>query len=113
MFEWNDPNTEFQFQFVDPNKKFFKWEHSLFETKARMLDEIKNGYHMEEFIIDDAVSGEWIINIENFSNEPETNPTYLKYTVYKNYGLENETKKVKVVKLFDQKQKVTLDSFVY
>ena len=40
------------------------------------------------------------------------NPTYLKYTIYKNYGLENETRKVKVIKLSQLEQKVTLDKFV-
>ena len=113
VFEWNDPSTEFELQFVNPQKKFFKWSHTRFENKERLLDEIKNGYHIEEFIIDDYVSGEWIINIECLSKADELNPTYLKYTVYRNYGLANETKDIKVIKLDKQLQKVTLDMFLY
>lgn len=111
VFEWNDPNVEFDIQFVSPQKKYFNWQHSIFNNKDRMYDEIKNGYHTEEFIIDDAVPGEWIINIECLSEEELLNPTFLKYTVFTNYGLPNEKKDVKVIKLYDQKQKVTLDKF--
>ncbi len=113
VFEWNDPNTEFEIQFVNPEKKYYKWSHTRLENKERMIDEINYGYHTEEYIIDDADAGEWIINIECLNEEDLLNPTYLKYTVYKNYGLANETKDVKVIKLYEQKQKVTLDKFFY
>jgi len=113
VFDYNDPNTEFDLQFVNPKKKFFKWSHTKFDNRERLLDEIKTGYHSEEFVIDDAKAGEWIINIECLSEEPPMNPTYLKYTVYKNYGLPTETKTIKLVKLYQQQQKVTLDTFLY
>ncbi|MEO6348985.1 MAG: carboxypeptidase-like regulatory domain-containing protein, partial [Aquaticitalea sp.] len=111
VFEWNDPNAEFEIQFVNPQKKFYKWPHTILENRERMLDEIKNGYTTEAYIIDDAEAGEWIINIEALNEKPSINPNYLKYTIYKNYGLANETKTVKVIQLEDIKQKVTLDTF--
>jgi len=111
LFEWNDPYAEFELQFVNPQKKFFKWSHTKNDNQNRMLDEIKNGYYSEEYIIDDEKPGEWIINIQSFNEEESMNPTYLKYTIYKNYGLENETRYVKVIKLSQLQQKVTLDNF--
>ena len=113
VFEWNDSNTEFEFQFVNPQKKYFKWSHTKFASKDLLLDELEYGYSTEEFIIDDADPGEWIINIECLSKEPSLNPTYLKYTVFKNYGKANETREVKVIKLYQQQTKVTLDKFYY
>ena len=112
VFEWNDPYAEFELQFVNPQKKFFKWSHTKQDNQERMLDEIKNGYFTEEYIIDDEKPGEWIINIQSFNEEESVNPTYLKYTIYNNYGLANETRKVKVIKLSQLEQKVTLDKFV-
>jgi len=113
VFEYNDPNAEFELQFVNPQKKFYKWSHTKFDNRERMLDEIKKGYTTEAYIIDDAEPGEWIINIEALNEEPSINPNYLKYTIYKNYGLPNETKTVKVIQLENIKQKVTLDKFMY
>ena len=113
VFEWNDPYNEFELQFVNPNNKYYTWYHNKLNNGNKMLDEVKNGYAMQEYIIDDAEKGQWIVNLKNLSNEPILNPTYLKYTVYKNYGLENESSETKLVKLFEQNNKVTLDKFVY
>ena len=114
VFEWNKNDTEFELQFVNPTSKFYTWKHSLADNKERMFDEVKNGYHSEEFIIDDAENaGEWIVNVKNLNKEKTFNPTYLKYTVYTNYGKSNEERTIKVVKLYQQQQKITLDKITY
>ncbi len=111
VFDWNDPNAEFELQFVNPQKKFFNWSHTRFLSEDRMRDEITYGYNTEEFIIDDAYPGEWIINVRYLRDDPETNPTYLKYTAYQKYGLPEETRTIKVIKLYEHQTKVTLDVF--
>ncbi|MBC8757549.1 carboxypeptidase-like regulatory domain-containing protein [Kordia sp. YSTF-M3] len=114
VFEWNDADAEFELQFVNPENKFYTWGHSIIANKEYLLNEVKNGYHTEEFVIDEATDiGEWMINIKNLKEEATRNPTYLKYTIYKNYGTANEEKKVKVVKLYKQQQKATLDKIAY
>ncbi len=116
VFNWTDPNSEFELQFVNPQKKFYKWSHSKLGNEKRLLKEIQQGYSIEEFILDDAKSGgKWIINIEYLGDKlvNNPNPTYLKYTIYRNYGLASEAKKVKLIKLYKQQQKVTLDTFRY
>ena len=113
IFDWNDPNIEFNIQFVNPNNKYYNWSHTVIDNRDNMIDEIQYGYNTEEFIIDDSDKGEWIINIENFSIENQDNPTYLKYTVYKNYGRPNEIKRIMVINLNEIKQKITLDTLMY
>ena len=113
VFDWTDPNIEFNIQFVNPNNKYFKWSHTVIDSRDNMIDEIQYGYNTEEFIIDNSEKGEWIINIENFSIENQDNPTYLKYTVYRNYGRPNEIKKLMVINLSEVTQKITLDRLMY
>ncbi|WP_160130650.1 carboxypeptidase-like regulatory domain-containing protein [Kordia antarctica] len=114
VFEWNTADAEFELQFVNPNSKFYTWEHSIIANKNRMLNEVKNGCHMEEFIIDEAMdSGEWIINVKNLKAAKAFSPTYLKYTIYKNYGMQNEERTVKVIQLNKQQEKVTIDKIKY
>ncbi len=112
VIDWNDTNTEFIMQFVNPQKKFFNWNQTLFKNKDRMLNGITKGYYTEEFIIDDDEAGEWLINIEPISKTPKINPTYLKYTVYKNYGLANETKEIKIINLNNIESKLTIDKLI-
>ena len=109
VIEWSEQDAPFIFQFVNPKKKFFTWNHTLFENKERLLKERKMGFQFEEFVIDDAKSGEWIVNVQYLGDEATfTIPPYLKYTMYRNYGTDKETKEVKVIKLFEQLDKVSL-----
>ncbi|WP_299680230.1 hypothetical protein [uncultured Dokdonia sp.] len=109
VIEWSDRTVPFEFQFVNPDKKFFKWPHTLEDSKERFEQEQKQGFQTEEFIIDDAPKGEWLINVQYLGDIGDyVLPPFLKYTVYRDYGTPNETKEVKVVKLFQQSDKVTL-----
>jgi hypothetical protein len=76
-------------------------------------EEAKNGYFSKEFIINDATPGKWLINFEGISETNTLNPTILKYTLYKNYGLANQTKEAKLIDISRYNTKVTLDSFLY
>ena len=113
IFDWNDPAVEFNIQFVDPKKKYFNWSHTIIDDKEILEDELNYGYNTEEFIIEKSDKGKWIVNIENYTIEDDSNPTFIKYTVYKNYGRPNEIKKVEVLDLSKLKQKITLDILNY
>lgn len=109
VIDWSDRSVPFEFQFVNPDKKFFKWAHTLEENRERLEEEQKYGFQTEEFIIDDAPAGEWLINIQYLGDEGDyVLPPFLKYTVFRNYGTPQETKEVRIIKLFKQVDKVTL-----
>ena len=113
VLEWSDREAPFEFQFVNPNKKYFKWNHTLFDNKERLESEVKLGYQTEEFVIDDAPHGLWIVNIEYLGEETFTTvPPYLKYTIYRDYGTSRERKDVKVIKLTSDIGKAQLDEFL-
>ncbi|MFT4674084.1 MAG: tetratricopeptide (TPR) repeat protein [Saprospiraceae bacterium] len=112
VFEWTQANVDFDIQFVSPARKFFNWTHTKFESKKLIQEEISQGYAVKEHIIDDADKGTWLVNVEFFGNEKLKNPTFLKYTVFQNYGLPSETKKSKVIQMNDLQNKATIDRFV-
>ena len=114
VFEWSIPNVEFELQFVNPQNKFFKWEHTLTANKERVLDETESGYQVEEFILDEGeTGGEWVVNLFSYSDVADRNPAYLKYTLYKHYGLPDEEKIIKVLKLNTLQKNITIDKFIY
>ena len=109
VIEWSDRTVPFEFQFVNPNKKYYTWAHTLEDNKRRLYEEQDQGFQTEEFIVDDAPAGDWIVNIQYLGEKDQFNiPPYLKYTIYRNYGTINEQKEVKVIKLYQQNDKVTL-----
>lgn len=112
VFQWTQPDVDFDIQFVSPERKFFNWTHTGFESKTLLQDEVSQGYAIKEHIIDDAQPGTWVVNMEFLSNERPKNPTYLKYTVFQDYGLPTQTKKTKIIAMKDLQNKVTIDLFV-
>jgi tetratricopeptide (TPR) repeat protein len=107
--QYTDSSAPFEFQFVDPDKKYFNWIHDFYQNEKELIDEKKEGYQMKEFEIDDASKGNWLVNLRFLGEDnPNSVATYVKYTVYKNYGSSKETKEIKVVKLKDFTKKMTL-----
>ncbi len=104
VFDYNDRQADFEFQFVNPQKKFFTWSHTKEMNASRMYEEKTQGFNTEEFLLINAEKGEWLINIEsNIKNNK--NPVVVKYTVFKNFGKANETSESKVLLLNNIKGK--------
>lgn len=108
IFEWNDPEKEFEIQFVNPQKRFFTWEHTVNANPDRIQKGIKNGFTSEEFEFYGAnVKGKWIINAKYIGSlsSGNDNPFLLKCSLYQNYGRPNETKKELLILFNDPDQK--------
>ena len=113
VLEYTNPQSEFEVQFVSPSKKYFTWQHTYFDNADLIAQEIEKGFALKEFILEDNDYGNWIVNVRQTNDAETATPTYLKYTIYKDYGTPQETKKVKVVDLSNHNSKVTLDRFFY
>jgi len=112
VMEWNRPATEFDVQIVNPDNKYFNFSHTAFNNKELLQQEIDEGFHMKEFIIDDGEKGKWMINIR-YNGQVDSNiPLLVKYTLYRDYGTAKEKRVIKTIQLDQYQVKLTLDSFV-
>jgi len=98
VFEWNDSEAEFELQFVNPEGHYFTKTHSLAADSERIREEKLIGYACDEFLIDSSLSGTWQINAKYLGNKSLT-PSYLKVTIYQDYGTLAQRKETKVFKL--------------
>lgn len=98
VFEWNDSEAEFDLQFVNPDNQYFNWKHTLAEMPERIRSEKKFGYSMADFILDDELPGIWKVNATYHGNKQLT-PSYVKVTIYRNYGSKLQSKEIKVYRL--------------
>ncbi len=98
VFEWNDGEAEFELQFVNPEGRYYKTEHSLFADGDVIREQKLLGYTTEEFLIDGSMPGTWQVNLKYLGNKRLT-PSYLKAVVYYNYGTAAQRKETKVFKM--------------
>jgi len=107
VFEWSSSEAEFTLEFINPQKQVYKIEHTLSDNSSLILDEKLKGYTSREFVIDGDIGGEWLVNLTYYGNKKYA-PTYLKTTVFNNWGRSNEIKKTTVYKMTLKDQKTQL-----
>ncbi len=102
VLEWNNPDAEFTVQFVNPQNRFFNWEHTDVSERKRILDGLQHGYASEQFeIVGAETVGDWILNVTYFGNRTLGNkmPTFLKCRVQYNFGKPNQRSEEFLVRL--------------
>jgi hypothetical protein len=101
VVSWSDPRSLFDLQIVNPQNRFFTWNHTMKNAGRRLLQEKSAGFSMEEFFLTSGDKGTWKFNVINygFTENDNGQPSFLKFTVYDNYGSPSEKKTVKVVRL--------------
>ncbi|PWL39073.1 hypothetical protein DKG77_12690 [Flagellimonas aquimarina] len=114
ILDWNNPDAEFVVQFVNPQKRFFNWEHTNTSDRKRILDELQHGFANEQFeIVGSETIGDWILNVTYLGNRTSGNktPTFLKCTVQYNFGKFNQTSEEHLVRLQDTDDEQQLAKF--
>jgi len=108
VFEWNNLDAQFDLNIVNPQNRFFTWSHTNTENSQNILQQKQQGFGLEEFYLTQDDVGQWKFNVKYYGNGTDQ-PTFVKITTYKNFGLPNQTKQVKVVRLnkTDVEQTVT------
>ena len=110
IFEWSHFDAEFDLQIVNPQKRYFTWSHTQKEEASRFMKETSQGYGLEEFFITKKDKGEWLFNLTYYGKKTGDNsmPSFVKVTVYSNFGKPNQTKKVTVKELNDLNKKESI-----
>lgn len=86
MVEWNNPEAEFELQFVDPENRVFNWD------STSEMDKNGGVGACTEFILDKSNGdGRWLLNTK-FKGPEGQIPTVLKCTFYFNYGTSDQKK---------------------
>lgn len=85
ILEWNNPEAEFEVEFISPFKKISKWSHTFKNNRERMQSELRYGFNIEESLLSQVQKGDWHINVRTI-NQKDSAPLFLKCTVYYYYG---------------------------
>ena len=114
IVSWTDPRSLFDLQIVNPQNRFFTWNHTVKDAAGRLLQEKTAGFSMEEFFLTSGDAGTWKFNVVNygFTENDKGQPSFLKFTVYDNYGSSSEKKTVKVVRLEELNTPFTVLSII-
>ncbi|WP_420593149.1 TonB-dependent receptor plug domain-containing protein [Robiginitalea biformata] len=102
VIEWNLPGAEFNLQSVNPQQRFYDWEHSQLAAPERLREEHQTGYTVKTFDFYGAdSSGEWLFNVELLSDPPSPDnlPLVFGCRIYENFGMASQTVSYQTVHL--------------
>ncbi|MET1259186.1 TonB-dependent receptor plug domain-containing protein [Flagellimonas sp. DF-77] len=99
VIDWQGASDAFVLKFVNPQNRFFDWEHSALADKQAIVNERRHGYSVEQFeIVGDMAVGQWQVYVTNLNTAQET-PNWVKCTVHYNYGKPNQRSEEHLVRL--------------
>ncbi len=106
LIDWNHNDTDIDLWVIDPNEEKCYYSHRRTKIGGLMSNDMTRGFGPEQFILRKAIKGKYLLKVKYYSNSQQkiSGPTFLKITVFKNYGKENEIKTTQLVRLKDAKE---------
>ncbi|WP_100615312.1 TonB-dependent receptor plug domain-containing protein [Confluentibacter citreus] len=99
--DWNRYDANINLQVIDPSREICNYENPKTKQGGQLAQNMSQGYGPEEFTLKNAKKGSYFIMV-NYSlkdSEETTKPTYIKLTMFKDYGKSTETTETKVLQL--------------
>ncbi len=105
VIDWNRADTDMDLHVIDPSLEDCFFKNPKTQIGGEISSDLNIAYGPEEFTLRNGRKGDYYVKV-NYANDvlqDDENPTFVKVTLYKNYGTPKETKDVKVVRLSKRK----------
>ncbi|WOD43016.1 carboxypeptidase-like regulatory domain-containing protein [Hwangdonia lutea] len=107
VIDWNHNDTDIDLHIIDPNLEECYYSNPKTKIGGELSRDMTQGFGPEEFTLKHAKEGTYFIKVNYFGDRYQKmeNPTFMKVTMFKNYGKPNETKDIKIIRLTKTKDK--------
>jgi len=101
VIDWNHNDTDIDLHIIDPNNEECYFSHPDTEMGGKMSSDMTQGFGPEQFVLANAKRGTYFVSLDYYgdSYQKVDRPTYLKVTIFKNYGRPNQTQEIQVIHL--------------
>lgn len=101
VIDWNHNDTDIDLHIVDPDLEECYYGNSKTKMGGRLSEDMTQGFGPEEFSLENASLGSYYIKIDYFGDRYQKveNPTFMKMSIYENYGTKDQKRRIKVLRL--------------
>ncbi|MEM7086759.1 MAG: VIT domain-containing protein [Bacteroidota bacterium] len=101
VIDWNHNDTDIDLHIVDPNLEECFYGNTKTKMGGRLSKDMTQGFGPEEFSLKNASLGSYYIKIDYFGDRYQKieNPTFMKMSIYENYGTKDQKRRIKVMRL--------------
>jgi uncharacterized protein YfaP (DUF2135 family) len=110
VVDWNKDETDIDLHIIQPGGEECYYGHRQSKAGGRMAEDFTQGYGPEEYQIRDAPKGKYSIQVNYYGDRYQKKqvPSFIKLTVYKNYGRVNQTVTTQTLIMDNQTGKVEI-----
>jgi TonB-dependent SusC/RagA subfamily outer membrane receptor len=113
VIDWNRADVDLDLKVIDPNLEIAAPDNPRTHTGGTLLTNNEAGFGPEIFELEQLQTGSYYVKVGYPLEEGEIldidGPTYVKLTVFRNYGRTNQTKEVKLVRISDDRKLQLMD----
>jgi TonB-dependent SusC/RagA subfamily outer membrane receptor len=115
VIDWNHNDTDIDLWVFDPKGEKASYANKKTKIGGRMSKDLTRGYGPEEFMLKEAINGEYKVMVNHYSDNVQkiSGPAILKVTLYTNYGTKKEKKEVAIVRLEDKGGELEVGSLFF
>jgi len=101
VIDWNHNDTDIDLHIVDPDLEECFYGNSKTKMGGSLSEDMTQGFGPEEFSLENATLGSYYIKIDYFGDRYQKveNPTFMKMSIYENYGAKDQKRRIKVMRL--------------
>lgn len=101
VVDWNKDETDIDLHVIEPSGEECYYSHQQTKGGGRISADFTQGYGPEEYEVKAAMKGTYKIKIDYFGDryQKQQVPSFVKLTVFKNFGKANQTVTIKTIKL--------------
>ncbi|BDD06772.1 VIT domain-containing protein [Aureibacter tunicatorum] len=101
VIDWSSNDNDIDLWVTDPRNEKCYYKNTTTKIKGKISKDFTQGYGPEEFLIKQAISGNYIVEINYYSESRQriTGPVTVSATMYTNYGRSNEKKEQSTAQL--------------
>lgn len=104
VLTWDADNTDIDLWVIDSSGEVCKYDHDRTLTGGRMSEDYTQGYGPEEFVIRDALPGEYVVKAHYYGNSQQTlaGATTIQAEIFTGYGRSGEEAKSITLRLREE-----------
>jgi TonB-dependent SusC/RagA subfamily outer membrane receptor len=93
VIDWNKDETDIDLHIVEPGGEECYYSHRLTKQGGRLSEDFTQGYGPEEYQVKAAKKGRYAIRVNYYGDryQKEQVPSFVKLTIYKNFGKPNQS----------------------
>jgi TonB-dependent SusC/RagA subfamily outer membrane receptor len=96
VIDWNKDETDIDLHVIEPGGEECYYSHRETKRGGRISEDFTQGYGPEEYEIKKAGNGTYHVQVKYYGDryQKQQVPSFIKVTIYKNYGRKNQTMSV-------------------